>query len=233
METKLYNQQAQEVGKIDLPDNIFGVKWNPALVWQIAESERANLRQGSAHTKDRSEVRGGGRKPWQQKGTGRARHGSRRSPIWVGGGITHGPRNEKIYVKKINKKMKSGALAAALSQKLRDEEILVVDTFNFPSGKTKEANFAIRALNNLEKFEGIGTKSTAAVALGRRDLTSFRALRNLPKVSVLEARNLDLLETLGSRFLILTKDGIDVLKERIASRTPKNQETHKPSNPST
>lgn len=233
MKTDLYNQQAQEVGKIDLPDRIFNVKWNPALVWQVAESERANLRQSSAHTKDRSEVRGGGKKPWRQKGTGRARHGSRRSPIWVGGGITHGPRNEKIYAKKVNKKMKSGALAAVLSQKLRDGEVLMVDALNFQTGKTQEANIAIRALGGLEKFRGIGTKTTATMALSARDSSTFRAMRNLPKLSVIEARNLNLLEVLGSRFLILQKESVDVLNERIAGHKSKIQETYKPSNPAT
>lgn len=221
MEAKLYNQQAKEIGEINLPNNVFGLGWNPALVWQVAESERANLRQGSAHTKDRSEVRGGGKKPWRQKGTGRARHGSRRSPIWIGGGITHGPRNEKIYAKKINKKMKQKAFAAVLSQKFRDGEILIVDDFEFSTGKTKDAFMTFRALNNIRGFAGIGVKSTAAVALGGRNLTSFRAMRNLPKVSVSEARNINLLEVLGSRFLILPKDGIGVLETRVSGSKSK------------
>src|SRR3989344_1678996 len=120
METNIYNQEGKEVGKVSLPTAVFGVKWNPDLVHQAVVAMEANARTPVAHTKSRADVRGGGRKPWKQKGTGRARHGSTRSPIWVGGGVAHGPTNEKIFAKKINKKMRTKALYTVLSQKLRD-----------------------------------------------------------------------------------------------------------------
>src|SRR3989338_7205692 len=106
MEINVYNQNAENVGSVEISDKVFGAAMNKDLLYQVVNSEMANKRQVIAHTKGRSEVRGGGVKPWRQKGPGRARHGSIRSPLWVGGGVTHGPRNDKDYSRKINKKMR-------------------------------------------------------------------------------------------------------------------------------
>ena len=127
MKVSVYNQEGKEVGKVLLPKEIFEVKVNPDLVHQVVVCQMANRRQPIAHTKDRGEVRGGGRKPWSQKGTGRARHGSIRSPLWIGGGVTFGPRKEKIFKKKIPKKMRRKALFMVLSGKAKENLLLVLD----------------------------------------------------------------------------------------------------------
>src|SRR5581483_12233223 len=125
MKTDLYNLRNEKVGTAELPDAVFGARWNAAVVKQVLDAQLANRRRPWAHTKDRSDVQGGGKKPWRQKGTGRARHGSIRSPLWVGGGVSHGPRNERDYSQKVNKKMKRAALFVALSRKMKDDEIKV------------------------------------------------------------------------------------------------------------
>ena len=139
MEIATYNQQGKETGTIELPESIFGLKWNADLVNQVVNAQRSNQRQTVAHSKGRSEVRGGGKKPWRQKGTGRARHGSIRSPIWKGGGVTHGPTKERNFYKKVNKKMSKKALFVALSAKARDNEIMALDEIKLKEPKTKLA----------------------------------------------------------------------------------------------
>src|SRR4051812_16206027 len=128
MEATVYNQQGKSAGKIKLPEAVFGVPWNADLVHEVVRLMNSNSRTNVAHAKTRGEVRGGGKKPWKQKGTGRARHGSTRSPIWVGGGVAHGPRKDKNFDRKINKKARAKALYTILSRKFKDGEILFVDS---------------------------------------------------------------------------------------------------------
>src|SRR5262249_39709386 len=137
MKADLYNLKNEVVGTVDLPDAIFGAKWNSTLVKQVMDAQLANARRPWAHVRDRSEVSGGGKKPWRQKGTGRARHGSTRSPIWVGGGKAHGPRNDKDYSQKVNKKMKRAALFSVLSRKAKDGELKVFESLAVEAPKTK------------------------------------------------------------------------------------------------
>ena len=153
MEAVIYNQKGEKAGKVTLPESVFGLPWNGDLVHQVMTSMQSNKRAGTAHTKDRSEVSGGGRKPWRQKGTGRARHGSIRSPIWRGGGVTHGPTKEKNYNKKINKKMKTKALFTVLSEKQRSGEILFIDKIEFSDAKTKKAREVLVSLSKISGFE--------------------------------------------------------------------------------
>src|SRR3990167_5709829 len=131
MEAVVYNTSGAENGRVSLPDEIFDVKWNAVLDHQVVVSMQGNARAMTAHTKTRGEVRGGGKKPWRKKGTGRARHGSIRSPLWVGGGVTHGPLKEKSYERKVNKKMRIKALYTVLSRKAKDGEIILLDALSF------------------------------------------------------------------------------------------------------
>lgn len=217
MEAKIYNKEGKETGKIDLPASIFGVKWNDDLVHQVATAMQANLRRTIADTKDRGEVRGGGKKPWRQKGTGRARHGSSRSPIWIGGGITHGPKAEKDYSQKLNKKMKAKAFLTVLSRKLSDGEIVWLDDLSLSTPKTKEAQ---NCLNNLAKagFEKINYKAgrRALVLTPAQDLSLARSLRNIPSTWTSTLRDVNVLDLLNYKYVVIAKpeESLTALKLR-------------------
>ncbi len=158
MDAKIYSHEGTEVGKISLPESVFSVVWNADLVHEVVIGMQANARESSAHTKGRGDVRGGGKKPWKQKGTGRARHGSSRSPIWVKGGVSHGPRNEKDYGVKINRKVRAKALACVLSKKLIDGEIILVDSLKFTEPKTAMAKTILGAVANGSGNNTLATK---------------------------------------------------------------------------
>ncbi|MEK7208572.1 MAG: 50S ribosomal protein L4 [Patescibacteria group bacterium] len=204
MEHIVYNQQGKETGRIALPEGVFAVKWNPDLVHQVATSMASSARAGTAHAKNRGEVRGGGKKPWRQKGTGRARHGSIRSPLWVGGGVTHGPRSDKNYSRKVNKKMKQKALYSALSAKLRDGEILFVNALAIPEIKTKEARQIITNLARIEGLESLEQKkkNSALFLLPRKETTIEKSFRNIGNVLVGEARNLNVPDVLKYKYVV-------------------------------
>jgi large subunit ribosomal protein L4 len=213
MELKLYNQKAEEIGKIKLPTGVFGLPWNPSLIHQAITTMMTNKRAGTAHTKTRAEVRGGGRKPWRQKGLGRARVGSIRSPIWRGGGITFGPRKEKIYSQKINKKMRRKALLVALSQKARDNEILILDDLKLKTPKTKEAATILKSLSKIKGFEKLSGKKNAALILTKdKNENLKRAFRNLAGILLDEAGNLNLLDVLTRKYLIFSKEVVNTFK---------------------
>ena len=139
MEAPIYNSNGKKAGSINLPENIFGVTWNDALMHQVVTSMQDNARTPVAHTKGRGDVRGGGRKPWKQKGTGRARHSSIRSPIWKGGGVTHGPNKNTVFARTIPQKMRAKALFMALSRKLRDGQVVFVSSFDIEKPSTSSA----------------------------------------------------------------------------------------------
>ena len=201
---------------MELP-KVFELPWNADLVHQVVTSQAANRRPVVAHAKDRSEVRGGGRKPWRQKGTGRARHGSIRSPIWKGGGVTHGPRKEKSYKKKINKKMAAKALATVLAAKLRDHEVLMLDDLKLGSAKTKEAASLFKNFAKIKSFSDIiGSRSRALLLLPGPAPQTRQALRNLPYVEIDEARNATALDVLNRRYVVLPKASVEVLVKRLA-----------------
>lgn len=205
MEAKVYNQTGKESGKVTLPATLFDVAWNADLVHQVVTSMMSDKRTPVAHVKDRSEVRGGGAKPWKQKGTGRARHGSSRSPIWIGGGVTHGPRNEKNFARKINKKMKTKALVTVLSQKMRDGEVIFVDELAFGEPKAKEAKQALVALAGGTSCADLATKrkNAALIITGDRDMNRVKSFANFGSVKLDEARNVNPVDLLTYKYLIV------------------------------
>jgi large subunit ribosomal protein L4 len=204
-ELAVYSMAGKEVGKVSLPQELFAQPWKADLVHQVVTAMQANLRQNRAHTKDRSEVSGGGKKPWKQKGTGQARHGSTRSPIWRHGGITFGPRSERDYSEKINKRMRQAALISALSRKARDGELILVDQFSFSAPKTKDAQSALTALAKAAGKEKLSTKrkNAALIALSGYQGSAVKSFRNLPNVQTEEARNLNPLSVLSSTYLVI------------------------------
>ena len=205
----VYNQEGKETGTTLLPKEIFDVKMNPDLLHQVASSQMANRRQVIAHTKDRSEVRGGGRKPWRQKGTGRARHGSIRSPLWKGGGVTFGPTKERVFKKKINKKVKKQALFMVLSAKAKNNLLLILDLdFKQIPAKTKQM---------AEILKKLPLKGSVLIALPKKDANFIKVTNNIPQVETIEARNLNALDLLSFKHLILPKESIKVLKDNFAS----------------
>lgn len=205
MKIDTYNQQGEVTGSVTLPKEIFEVKFNADLVHQISVSLSANKRQVSAHTKNRGEVRGGGKKPWRQKGTGRSRHGSIRSPLWKGGGITHGPRVDKIFEVEIPKKMRRKALFMVLSQKAKDNQLVILDKIELEKGKTKEMARSLAKLpcNN----------QATLIALPDYDKKIFLAARNIKKTNIEDARNLNVLQLLSSKYLLLTKESIKTIEK--------------------
>src|SRR3989344_5779405 len=216
---KVYNQQGKEVGVVALSEKVFGARWNADLVHQVVVSMQANARPTVAHTKNRGEVRGGGRKPWQQKGTGRGRHGSIRSPLWRGGGITFGPRAEKSYKKKINKKMRTKALLVALSEKLRRGHVFFVDKIEMEEIKTKKATQVLHSLGKiprLEKFAESKKRQTCITHFGQ-DKILEKSFGNIPSVYLTNFKDINPSKVLICKNIIITKpeDSLGFLKTKL------------------
>lgn len=205
MKITIYTKEGKENGAIEAPESIFGLKWNSDLVQQVVMSMESSARTSVAHSKDRSEVRGGGRKPWQQKGTGRARHGSKRSPIWKGGGVTFGPRNDKNYEKKINKKMKTKALFTILSKKAANNEVIFVDSISFAQPKTKDAQAIFTALGKVKGYEMLAArrKNRAYIAIDENDTLTKKSFANYSNVKTDEVRNLNPLDLLKYKYVVI------------------------------
>ena len=199
MKLDVFNIKKEKVGTADVSDAVFNAEWRPNLVQDVLVAHAANAHHPYAHTKDRSEVRGGGKKPWRQKHTGHARHGSRRSPIWIGGGITFGPRNDKDYSKKVNKKANKAALSSILSKKLEGGEIFLVDALSFENGKTKNAAAFLAA------FFGKGKKKSALIVRGKEGTEAVRAARNIPGVEIIAGDSLNVYECATNQYVVFEK----------------------------
>jgi len=212
MKEKLYNQNNEVVGEVVLKPQVFDFPWRPDIVREVLVAYQANKRRPWAHTKGRGEVRGGGRKPWRQKGLGRARHGSIRSPLWRGGGITHGPVKFRRYSQKINRKIKKIALASVLSKKLREDEIRFITSFKFQEPKTKYAAQILRTLLKIPRK----SKNFNAVLVpesGERKDAS-RAARNLPKVAVVSPSNVSIYDLLTHKQVLVGAGALPILESR-------------------
>lgn len=188
----------------DIP---FNAKWNPDLVHQALTAQMANRRQPLAHTKGRGEVRGGGRKPWRQKGTGRSRQGSIRSPLWKGGGVSFGPVKEKIFAKKINKKMRRLAILSVLSKKWRDQEIKIVGELKPPDHKTKAMAAELKKI-------AADYKSVLLVTGEDGNKNLFLSSRNIPKVKAISVNELNVYDLLTHQYVIFDKTAISKINQK-------------------
>ncbi len=226
--TKIYNQKGETVGDLKLSGKIFNVKVNEALVHQAVVAQMANERQVLAHTKGRAEVRGGGKKPWKQKGTGRARAGSSRSPIWIGGGVTFGPTSSRNFSKKINKKMKQKAIFMALSDKVESGSLLALDKLEMEEFKTKVFNGMLKVLagvksapsdaktKDAEKENKKNKKEKRSVLIinEKKDDKVKNSGRNLVGVKIINLDNINIVDLLKYRDLIMTAEAVKGLEEK-------------------
>jgi large subunit ribosomal protein L4 len=203
---KVVNQQNQPVGELALTDKVFGVKVNGHLLWEAVQSQQANTRRGTAATKTRAEVSGGGIKPWKQKGTGRARAGSNRSPLWYKGGITFGPQ-PRDYTWELPKKIRQQALRCAFSAKLADGEIVVLDQLQLAASKTKEMIGILKTLKLSGRTTFILDKMDDKIRLSGRNLSFLR---------IINPQNLNTYDVLDCDHLLMTRDAATQIEEKLS-----------------
>lgn len=204
MKIKVYNLQGQAVSELELSDEVFGVKIKPAVVHQVYVQQMNNQREPWADTLSKGEVSGGGKKPWQQKGTGRARHGSIRSPIWKGGGVSFGPRTERNYKTKINKKIRRLAIKMCLSDKVNNNELAIVDNFSFAQPKTKLFSAFLKTLPLKAKKFLVLTSDNANNVV--------RMAKNIANVNITRAQDVNVMDLLRRGLVITTVAGIKQLE---------------------
>jgi large subunit ribosomal protein L4 len=214
MKVPLYNQKNEIIGEIEIPEILEKMKVNIPLIHQVMRWQILNTYYPYAHTKTRGEVRGGGRKPWPQKHTGRARHGSIRSPIWRGGGVTFGPRKEKIRTIKINKKMRRKAILMVLAEKIRKGQAKFLESLKPEEYKTKFMHKIL--INFLEPRKTKKKYESALLILPENDKMLIRSVRNLPYADAIEARNLNILALLNHKYIFLEPKSLDVIINTLA-----------------
>ena len=207
---KLYNKSGKSEKEISLPEELFGREIKEDVVHRAIVAHQKNARVAIAHTKTRKEVRGGGTKPWKQKGTGRARHGSIRSPIWKGGGVTFGPSKNQNFSVKINKKEKNQALLMTLSAKANDTEVVVLDELKIAEGKTKELATLIKKLPVKDNSVLIITDSA--------DKNIYRASANIPKTTVIGAKSLNVFDVMKHKYLLFPEGALKIMKETYGTK---------------
>lgn len=202
---EVFRADGTKASTIALPEPLFGAVWRPTLVHDVVIAMQGNARQASAHTKDRGEVAGGGKKPWRQKGTGRARHGSNRSPLWRGGGTTFGPRNEKSYVRKLNRKARACALASVLTRKWADSELVCMETPGFTTPRATEARQVLQAITAAAAQPALVKKEKNAVlfVLPARNEAIEKSFRNFGNVTIKQAKDLNPVDILTSKLVVI------------------------------
>lgn len=205
---KIYNLTGETTGELELDASVFAVKVNPALISLAVEAQQANSRQVLADSKGRGEVRGGGKKPWKQKGTGRARHGSIRSPIWKGGGATFGPTNLRNFKKDINQKAKNKALKMVLSDRVANNRLILLEDLNLNEGKTKLLNQVLLKLPV--------KKQKALLVLDSKNEAVIRASRNLPNLYLSQPASLNVVDLLSCRYLIMPVKAVEKVIKHFA-----------------
>lgn len=206
MELAIYNQEGKESGKFNLPDELFNLSWNSDLVHQVTTAIAANNRQNSAYARARGQVRGGGKKPWRQKGTGRARHGSSRSPIWIGGGVTHGPTLLRDYSQKLSKKIRAKAFFVLMSKKVKDGEVLLV---SLPDLATKKTKIAQTFLDKVAKTTGLPAMlyrrgNRVLVITPEFNQAVIKTFNNIPQVAVSNTLEVSPLDVLNYKYIMVT-----------------------------
>lgn len=216
----LIKSNGEKSGTAEISDKIFKAKVNSSLIDQIIKIQLANKRSGNAHAKTRSEVRGGGKKPWKQKGTGNARAGSTRSPLWIGGGVTFGPRNTRNWKLAMPKKMLRNAIYSALSNKLSDKKIIVVDKLEFHEIKTSSAESFLQKMPIKE--------GTILLIIAKSNMNLELSFRNLPYVKVIMANSLNIYDILKYDYIITSQDAVVeieniFLKMKSEAKTNKHQ----------
>lgn len=199
----VYNVSGEQVSEIELSDSIFGVEVNEHVLYEVVKNQLANKRQGTQSAKTRAEVRGGGRKPWRQKGTGRARHGSIRSPLWVGGGVVFAPK-PRDYSYSLPKKVRKLAMKSALTSKVNSNELIVLDELNLEAPKTKEM---VNILKNLK------VEKKALIVMGDRNEAVIRSAKNIPGVETTSVNTLNVYDILKYDKFIITKDAVQKVEE--------------------
>jgi large subunit ribosomal protein L4 len=209
MKAIVYNQKGENVGDVELNSKIFEVKPNQHLLAEAVRIQQSNSRAGNAHTKTRGEVSGGGKKPWKQKGTGRARAGSTRGPIWRHGGITFGPRSSRNWELKINKKAKTQALFMSLSDKATDKAFIVIDQIALENPKTKEFSAMLKGLGT--NLKNLGKKQMLIVP--KMDEKLFRSTKNLKSVNTVLASSLNLIDVITANSILVLKDSLPVIEK--------------------
>lgn len=206
----VYSSEGKEIEQLTVRDSVFSVKPNRGLLQEVVTSFLAARRESNAHAKTRAEVSGGGKKPWRQKGTGRARHGSSRSPIWRGGGVTFGPRNDRNYVKKVNAKARRKAVCIALSEKVAQKKFVVIDTLSIKNSKTKELTDALKNLPTLRH---------ALLIVDTEHTRIAQAAKNAKKYDVTNSRSINAYDVLIHDGVIVTKKVVGMIEAYLAPKT--------------